>query len=323
MAHKNKNLGKLSDTDDWFAPVIAVSGSVSKCLNSVLSDLDAKSKFVQNLKAKIGDVSEGGLDHLTSLNQSIKILESTLRFRISLLQPDRKGSWFRSSVASTGPFSAAILHDPVFENYPDEKVSEIKQKLLSCWAQGNLVQFPFKSKTIWGILLTYRTNLADINRIESGPDGLTIENCLEKIPEVLESRYLRAFLMNVRAEYFLTKEKLDDCYAKLLSLSEKFWETQLEEKKKSIKQQAKEYENPAKKIREDFRKRREQPRTVIRTTADLEALRFMGFDNYPDMDELKRKYIHLAKAMHPDRNGGEDSDFKTLTKSYEHLLGRL
>jgi DnaJ-class molecular chaperone len=50
-----------------------------------------------------------------------------------------------------------------------------------------------------------------------------------------------------------------------------------------------------------------------------EALRFMGFDDFPTTDSLKQRYHMLALDMHPDRQGGNELKFKLLAKSYKHL----
>lgn len=322
MATKSKNT-PLNDSQDWFAPVIEVSGSVTTCLNSVLAELDLKKQFVQMLNRKIGDLQPGGVDKLSAISQRVRVLEGTLRFRIGLLQPDRRGPWFRTGVTSSGPFTASILNNPVFCTYPDPRWGEIKKGLLTCWNSGNLKTYPFPKgeETLWKVLLDLKSAIVAMNIFEAPFENMTLMNCLDVLPPVLESKFLRAFLINVRGEFVSTQERIQDCYQKLLEASEKFWKVQEtdSEKVKSPK-----FENPAHKIREEFKKRREQPKRepLIATRADLEALKFMGFSDYPKMDELKKRYHHLAKSLHPDVNGGSDKDFKVLTLSYERLSNK-
>ena len=52
---------------------------------------------------------------------------------------------------------------------------------------------------------------------------------------------------------------------------------------------------------------------------DREALDVFGFVDYPTHDELRRRYLELAKKLHPDAVGGSDDEFKHLSKAYHHL----
>ena len=49
----------------------------------------------------------------------------------------------------------------------------------------------------------------------------------------------------------------------------------------------------------------------------------MGFDDVPSPDTLRKRYLTLAKNYHPDRKGGNEDAFKTLTKMYNFLTERI
>jgi hypothetical protein len=134
----------------------------------------------------------------------------------------------------------------------------------------------------------------------------------------------------VRGEYQTTRDRLDKVYEILLAASDKFF-AKCAAAPQAVKNPPRQSDyssdkydgfTAAENVREDFRKRRATPtirRPVGKSAQDLEALRFMGFNEFPSEDELKQRYHRLAMEMHPDRQGGNESRFKLLAKSYKHL----
>lgn len=45
----------------------------------------------------------------------------------------------------------------------------------------------------------------------------------------------------------------------------------------------------------------------------------LGLDKSCSQDEIKRSYRKLAKQHHPDKNGGDDSQFKEIAEAYEKI----
>ena len=83
-------------------------------------------------------------------------------------------------------------------------------------------------------------------------------------------------------------------------------------------------------MREEFKRRRQTASTTapqhgVRhlSGADIDALRFMGFEEVPAPELLRQRYIVLAKQYHPDRHGGNENAFKRLSSAYSHLINRL
>ncbi|MDD1422886.1 DnaJ domain-containing protein, partial [Dolichospermum sp. ST_sed1] len=107
----------------------------------------------------------------------------------------------------------------------------------------------------------------------------------------------------------------------LLQKSEHFWQYQsalaIEKNKKT-----KSSNDFADQIREEFKQRREQQRQnisqALKFNLESDYLRFMGFSSVPSLSELKKRYILLAKKMHPDA-GGDAQAFQKLAEAYKHL----
>ena len=102
---------------DWFLPAITCDGTVADSLTSVQSELSRKSAFARGLQHNL--TSEGtAVDRVTELMQRVKMLETTLRFRLGILLPERPQAWFRSPAAtSTGPFQTTLIGEPIFAPY--------------------------------------------------------------------------------------------------------------------------------------------------------------------------------------------------------------
>lgn len=311
---------------DWFISAIVKNGSVGECLSEVLSEVRRKEKFVTKLGEKISEKNGSVNDAVSEISGRIRILENTLKFRLSILSPDRRGAWFRPSAAtSNGPFSGTILPDAIFSQYDETRTSKIRAGLVECWNQKNLVAYPLKATEtcLWKTLLAINFELYAMGDLGEWP---RLERLPEELPFDFESRSLRAFLVNVKLEYLGANERLKIAFTTLLEASDQFWagaRTRRESAHQSAHQSA-DYDGhtAAENVREEFRKRRSTPtikRPIGKSSQDIEALKFMGFEDFPSAETLKQRYHTLAMDMHPDRQGGNESRFKLLSKCYKHL----
>lgn len=316
--------------NDWFVSAIVKDGTVGSCLSEVVRELQRKEKFLITLSSKIAEKQGSQMDAVSELATRIGVLENTVKFRLSILSPDRRGAWFRTSATtSSGPFSGSIMTDPIFSSFDESIAQQVRRGLVDCWQKRNLVNFPLKAteSSVWKCLLKLNFELWNLGDLGEWP---RLELLPDNLPSDFESRSLRAFLSNVRTEYLSARERLNKIYEILLAASDKFF-AKCAEAPQSRKQSAKNSFNndgsydgfsAAENVRESFRKRRATPtirRPVGKSSQDLEALRFMGFDDFPSEDDLKQRYHRLAMEMHPDRQGGNESRFKLLAKSYKHL----
>jgi len=317
-------------TNDWFISAIVNDGTVSQCLNMVVTELDRKQRFVQKLKEKIGEKSGGNIDAITEISARILTLENTLKFRLSILSPDRRGAWFRTSASTaTGPFAGTVLPDAVFSNYDENRTNKIRAGLVDCWNKRNLLSYPFKASEscLWKILLSINFELHSIGDLG---EWARLEALPEELAGDFESRALKAFLSNVKMEYLAARQRLVNAYDVLLDASDRFWAGARSFKSSSGDASGKsgahedmyDGHRAAEKMRQDFRSRRSSTtikRPVGKSAQDIEALVFMGFEDFPDSESLKQRYHSLALEMHPDRQGGNEARFKLLAKSYKHL----
>lgn len=316
---------------DWFLAAIESNGTVAESLTAVLAELEARAGFITVLKLALSGKNPKGVDAITELGGKIKSLENTLRFRLGILRPERPQAWFRAPAAtSTGPFSSTLLEEPVFAPYDPADTERVRVSLSDCYRLRTTESLPFKdqSSCLWRTLLAYAEELAAIAKLAGPFEGLDLGELPDGLPPGLESRALRAFLMNVKAEVTANRERLDACYRQLWETSEKFWAHQLEEQK--LKRAKEGQERPRVKnaaadaMREELKKRRaaDQLKPLL-TPADLDAMKFMGFDELPTTEMLRHRYLAMAKRLHPDRQGGSDYAFKILSTAYAHLTARL
>lgn len=316
---------------DWFLPAIESNGTVAECLGAVLSELEQRAGFITVLKLALSGKNPKGVDAITELAQKIKGLENTLRFRLGILRPERAAAWFRAPAAtSTGPFSSTLIEEPVFAPYDPADVERVRVGLSDCFRLRTTESLPFKDQSgcLWKTLLGYAEDLAAICKLAGPFEGLDLAELPDNLPPGLESRALRAFLINVRTEVLASRERLEACYKQLWETSEKLWTHQLEELKQKRAKEGQERprvkNSAADSMREELKKRRaEGTLKPLLTPADLDAMKFMGFEELPTNEMLRHRYLAMAKRLHPDRQGGSDYAFKILSTAYAHLTARL
>lgn len=325
--------------NDWFLPAIFTEGPVSACLQNVASVLEKQRKFTLVLKARLEHQDRS--DSVTDLNYRIKPLENTLRTRLPMLMPDRAGAWFRVPAARvSGPFATSVLHEPVFAPYGSAPVSHVREGLVSAWktSSSSVGVFRVGIRCLWSSLLELNARYRAIN--ELGPDypELFLDKLPDSLPADLESKSLRAFLVNVNNELLGCRRRLDNCYRDLLAASDLFF---AEQAKAAVKSSQGAWRGKAGNFREEQSRRRNaafnhgsgvgngsgaenryRAGATIKTAKDIEALRYFGYQDFPEAAELRRKYLELAKVYHPDSGGGHEEKFKTLSRVYQHLLQR-
>ena len=325
---------------DWFVPAIECNGTVADCLGAVMTELGQRTSFIQALSACLevpGDSFQAkSMDAVTDLGQKIKGLENTLKFRLGILRPERPQAWFRAPAAtSAGPFSSTLIDEPVFASFDFHETERVKRSLAALWTERKARPLPFKDEggSLWRTLLSFNAEYKRVTELPAPFAGLSLADLPDGLPPNLDSRALRAFLINVRNEVRAARERLDACHRQLKDASERFFRFQEEHERgerPGFSQAAGDgrarFNPQADSMREEFRRRRDrQPggSGKIIMAPDADALKFMGFDEFPTVDSLRQRYLVLAKRYHPDLNGGDGGAFKRLSGAYSHLMNRL
>ena len=309
---------------DWFLGAIKADGTVDDCLEAVRRELEAKSSFLIGLKQVMAPRRKGGLDAVSELAARIKALENTLRFRLGILRADRPVTWFRAPVTTTsGPFSSALLDEPVFAPYDSRDLERVKAALNHLWQERRADPCPFESEIpcLWRTLLTLNAELSTLTKLPAPYAYLSLESLPDDLPPILESRSLRAFLLNVRNEVLSARARLATCHRDLRTKSEELWVVQASVEPRLRRPQG-QTQAHAESVREEMRRRRENRRLFMMNAADQRALSYLGFEQLPSADDLRRRYLELAKKLHPDRSGGDGDAFKELASAYSRLLAR-
>jgi hypothetical protein len=318
---------RLTDANgsDWFLSAIHAIGSVGDSLDHVLSELDNRTTFLRSVKEKLVK-SSTRQDNLTFLAQRARTLENTLKVRLGILNPEREVSWFRISPSQAGgPFSSPLLSESVFFPYASAEWETVRTRVMNCWKNQQLYvsNGTDSGQCLWSMLLTLNKEFADLGRLPGNYAGLNFNQLPDGLPDILESRSLRAFLLNVRNEFYAVRKRLDSAYDVLLAASEKFW---AEQAKSAAKTRTEVRNDQADDMREEFKRRRQSGREHGIRKGEIErkeSLKFMGFEKDPGDGEIRRRYLEMAKSLHPDRQGGDEVAFKTLTVAYSQLSGRV
>jgi hypothetical protein len=200
----------------------------------------------------------------------------------------------------------------------------VREGLVTAWKNGDASVGVFRVgiRCLWLTLLEVNARYRAINELDGVHSALALDRLPDGLPDALDSKSLRAFLTNVRNEMRSCRQRLDACYAELLGASDNFFEQQ---SKSGPRPGA--WRDKAEDFRDEQSRRRNEASqqragASIKTSRDIEALRYFGFSDFPAQDELRRKYLELARKYHPDAGTGHEEKFKTLGRVYEHLLQR-
>lgn len=334
---------------DWFFSAITSAGPVDQCFATVLTELERRNLFVKSLRQTMRAENTTEKDLITLIGERIRSLENTLSFRLGILSPEREAPWFRHpSNRSAGPFASSILTEPVFAQYDSDKVADLRIRIKQLWTRHECTALPFRSDSpcLWRTLLKLNADHEQAMTLSQPFESLRLDRLPDGLPLDMDSPSLRAFLINVRAAAMQNRKRLNDCFRSLWSASDSFWDAQ---KKVSAKRATAEYTGPhkegatskdqaekprgfraaagAQEVRDEFRRRRkeqQQSRAFMAFSHILrDALEFMGFDELPSPEILKKRYISLAKKHHPDCDGGDEDAFKQLAKAYDLLCDRV
>lgn len=320
-------------SQDWFIQAIRSEGGVDQCLSDVIRIQEIKSDFLVKLKDSLCSGAYPFSDNISKLQKKTKDFENTLNFRLGIISPERHGAWFRDCVRNEkGLFYSEIISAPIFRKFETRMLQSLKSSLLKSWEDKEVYSLPFleSGESLWGILLQLNKMVGEIDKIqlERGARGyLYLHDLPNNLPQELDSPSLRAFLLNVKLGIVGLRESLDRSFSRLLKASQEFWqylETQ-QRKRDNLRQGAgsKGFYGSAEDIRDRYRKRREKLSEARSSSMTFKALRFMNFSHVPDNVLLKKRYLQLARKLHPDCEGGNEEDFKTLTKYYTFLSNSI
>ena len=196
---------------DWFLSAIACDGPVGQCLDVVIAELAGRSSFMAALKQNLTFPGQA-VDTVSDLAQKIRALENTLRFRLPMLLPERPAAWFRPPAATTtGPFQATLLGEPVFGNYEITIVDDVEKALTTAWSERRIPSLPFNNTSgcLWRTLLVHNARLEEICALPAPFADFRLDVLPDGLPMEIGSRALRAFLINVRSEILLNRERYE------------------------------------------------------------------------------------------------------------------
>jgi hypothetical protein len=314
---------------DWFLPAIESDRTVRSSFEGVLQDLAHRVEFVQVLRDRLCDSESPDLDTISQLLKEVRFLKSSLQSRLGILSADRPAAWFRPSIAqSAGPFSQPIAREPMFFSHGAEDIPDIHQELENLWStRSQPTSRWINSPTIWGLILGLNHRYESICRLHGKHcSGLRLDRLPESLPERLNSPILRGFLQNVRVKALEVRTALDQLYSDMFAASEKLWDSMRRQAEEQRGSRMYRHTETAQRAKDEFRERRQsaaRARTILLSQPVLDALAIMRFTELPDLQGLKRRYLELARELHPDHNPGKDDEFKKLGEAYTYLTRRI
>lgn len=308
---------------DWFAPAVVEKGSVGQCLDAVAASLNVRLDLIRQIKSRLVGKTPSSLDRLTSFGKKLDFLETTVSSRCELLRTENPAAWFRSPAAATvGPFQKDHLKHPVFGKYQISDTDLVRHSVERAWYERSLERLKFDHRnTLWGALIHTKCVFYEMITLEGPYEGRTLANVSEVIEASVASASFLAFLAKVTEEVKRVLTRLDKIYEVLWNKCEKFW---LSQRSDHEKQQRESYGEHAKRIRDEFRSRRNsasEQRVLGKDNfrSEKDALKMFGFSELPDEAVLKRKYRELARKLHPDA-GGDSEKFLSLNEAYTTLV---
>ena len=267
---------------------------------------------------------------ISELEKKVKEVWDTLHFRIGMLSPDRPGAWFRVNMnQGPGLFNNGVLTEPIFGKYEASAAGLLEESLAKSFHDRTILTLPMdKDGSIWLSLLKLNMSWDELDRLDKPFLGLRLSELPDALPLDLQTPSLIAFLDKVNEAHIRVRENLDSCYEKLMTCSKEFWAFQSQSQKKSegstsgksrFHQQSKSKQG---KDRERSRGARSGA-SRLPSVFDMRALEFMRFDEFPNRQELRQRYLTLANDCHPDKPGGNEERFKQLSQFYSHLSHRI
>ncbi len=322
----SKRTGQLpeqpSGLRDWFAPVVGEGLSVVQSLEVLDTDLNRRLAFVRCMRHSLWD-QNAQVDSLSSLKMRAERVTHTLNARLGIMDPSRPAAWFRpASTGSFGIFTRDMIADPMLPSYDVRELDRVEENVRRAWADRaeNVRGWPV-TPSVWGRLFALNHEFDARMKFAEPFAGIRLDTLPEKLPEDLSTPVLRGYLTNVRANLAEVRQMLDGIFGRIFLASEKMWLHQRKLAKSEPQPAGPQQWAEARRIRDDLRARREAQRTTYRysntISAALEALRL---DRMPsDEQELRRRYLELARELHPDRNEGRDDEFKQIAQAYDIL----
>jgi len=307
---------------DWFAPVVGEGLSVIQSLDVLDADLSRRLAFVKCLRRSLWD-QEGQIDSLSSLKSRAERITHTLNARLGITDPARPAAWFRpASTGSFGIFTRDMIADPMLPAYDLRELDRIEESVRRAWAErSETVRGWPVTPSVWGQLFALNHEFDTRMKFAEPFSGMRLDTLPEKLPEDLSTPILRGYLTNVRANIAEVRQILDGVFGRIFLASEKMWLHQRKLAKSETQPAGPQQWAEAKRIRDDLRARREAQRTTFRYSSTISAaLDALRLDRMPaDEHELRRRYLELARELHPDRNEGRDDEFKKVAQAYDIL----
>ncbi len=252
-------------------------------------------------------------NNLISLNYRIDTFHTTLQFRLDTLRIDCPAAWYRSvSLDHAGPFQTKILVYPVFSHNAELPWEQVQNDLARRWRAGaTLDNIKDKLPSLWQELLAINALLASVSE-SSRTVGIDFEQKVHRSESSI-SPDLDPIINEAREIFISIRRKCDLAFETLMAKCFQFW-------KISRNQQRSQTE--AERIRAEFSKKRQHGATSKQSPLHG-SLQYLGFRELPAADELKSRYLTLAKRYHPDRPGGKEESFKKLSESYRCVVKAL
>lgn len=162
-------------------------------------------------------------------------------------------------------------------------------------------------------LLRLNETCEQICQLREPFQDLRLDELPEGLPDDLASPSLSAFLSRVRGTVDMARTELDRAFQTLFRASEPFLLAYYKPRRDGGSQGSK--------SRESWQyQQRQSARTESYSFSILDSLRYLAFREKPSEQNLKKRYLQMAKECHPDFTGDDGERFKELTHHYQQVL---
>lgn len=319
---------------DWFLPGINPGETLESGLKSVISQEQDKLNLVQALFRSLCAQRGTSADSISELRRQIQQLAKTLDYRLPLLSPDRRGAWFRDNAGvGHGPVSdVTLLPLPVFPLFEAAAIPQLRKALMDSWQERSLLPLPVADErpSLWGMLLALNHQWRIQAQLEVAGSSYSLLTLPSHLPPAILTPALRIFLHHVKSALLAAQQDLDGCHQRLWKASTTLFGAMMRD---ASRQRSSEwdghstpqdayaaYQRHADDIRSRFRERRG---AGAYAHPETQALSFLGFQQRPGADALRKRYREMARQFHPDSPQGNEESFKELNRHYHFLLERL